>query len=195
MATRASGFPWKLSEIVTLVVLAVALGVLWWGWTLLYALATPLHAVGADYLFVGVWMTGGTLIPFLIRRPGAAFFGELLAAIVEGFITQWGVTAILWGAVQGVAAEAVFFAVRYRRWDLPILMIAGAFSGLLSWGLDFLWYNYSQLVSWVWIVQAGSTLVGGAVWAGVVAWLIGRGVIRTGVLQNLLHEQYQGGDR
>lgn len=184
----ASRYSWKLAEIVTVVVLAVALGVLWWGWTFLSALATPLHAVGLDYLFAGVWFTGGTLIPFLIRRPGAALVGEVVAAVVEGFITQWGITAVLWGLAQGIGAEAVFFLTRYRTFNLPVLMLAGAVSGVLSWLLDFFYSNYLGLAPWIWAVQVGSVIVGGVVWAGIVAWLIGRGILKTGVLKNMLPE-------
>ncbi len=125
-------FSWRLNEIVILLVLAVALGVLFWGWTLLTAFATPLKGIGLDYLFAGVWLVGGTLIPFLIRKPGAALFGELAAAVVESFITQWGVTAAIWGAVQGLGCELVFALFLYRRWDLPVLLLAGAVSGILS---------------------------------------------------------------
>jgi energy-coupling factor transport system substrate-specific component len=182
----ASRFSWKLGELVTVVVLAVALGVLWWGWTFFTALFTPLKAVGLDYLFVGMWLTGGTLIPFLVRRPGVAFIGEVLAAVVEGFITQWGITAVLWGLVQGLGAELVFALFRYRTYNLLVLVLAGAVSGILSWMLDFVYSNYLGLAHWIWAVQAGSVIIGGAFWAGFLAWLIGRGVLRTGVLQSIL---------
>jgi len=181
----ASRYSWKLSELVTVVVLAVALGVFWWGWTLLTLLPVfaPLKALGLDYLLAGMWFAGGTLIPFLVRKPGAALVGELLAAIIEGFITQWGITAAIWGLAQGVGAEIVFALFRYRTYNLTVLMLAGALSGILSWMLDFVYSNYSGLAHWVWFVQVGSVIVSGAVWAGLVGWLIARGVLRTGVIR------------
>ncbi len=67
MAERNS---WKLNEIVVLVILSIAIGILFWGWTFLQALASPLKPFGLDYLFAGVWFMGGTLVPYLIRRRG-----------------------------------------------------------------------------------------------------------------------------
>ena len=112
--------------------------------------------------------------------------GEVLAAVVEAFITQYGITAVLWGLVQGVGAELGFALFRYRTYNLTVLAIAGAVSGLLSWMLDFVYSNYLTLAHWIWAVQSGSALIGGAFWAGVVAWLIARGILRTGVMQNIM---------
>jgi len=184
----ASKNAWKLSEVVTLVVLSVALGVLWWGWTFFTVLLTPLNAIGLNYLFVGVWFTGGTLVPFLIRKPGAALLGEVLAAIVEGFVTQWGITAAIWGLAQGLGAELIFALYRYRRYDLTVLMLAGALSGVLSWILDFFYSNYAGLQAWVWIVQVVSVIVSGALLGGLLAWLIGRGIVKTGVMQGTIEQ-------
>jgi energy-coupling factor transport system substrate-specific component len=181
----AKSLSWKLNELVTLVVLSVALGVLWWGWTFFTALTSPLSSVGLNYLFVGVWFTGGTLVPYLIRRPGAALLGEVLAALVEGFITQWGITAVIWGAVQGLGAELVFFLTGYKRYNVAILMLAGAVSGVFSYILDFFYSHYAGLELWVILTQIGSIIIGGVFWGGFVAWAIGKGILKTGVLQNL----------
>lgn len=183
MAVKKS---WKLNEIVVLVVLSVAIGVLFWGWTFVSALAAPLSSLGLNYLLAGMWFTGGTLVPFLIRKPGAALFGELIAAILEGFITQWGLTAAIWGLVQGLGCELVFAATGYRRWDLRVMIAAGMAAGILSYGLDFFYSQYWTLQPWVWPVQIGSILAGGAFWAGFGAYRAGRAIIRTGVAANLL---------
>ena len=185
MATR---FSWKLSELVIVLVLAVALGVLWWGWTLIAALASPLSTMGLNYLLVGFWFTGGTLVPFLIRRPGAALLGEVAAAFVEGFVTQWGITAVLWGLVQGVACELVFAAFGYRRYSAGVLVAAGALAGVFSYALDFFYSHYAGLELWVIVVQVTSIVISGAVLGGLLAFAVGRGIIRTGVLRNILPE-------
>jgi len=177
---------WKLNEIVVLVVLSVALGVLFWGWTFVSSLATPLSAIGLNYLLAGIWFTGGTLVPFLIRKPGAALFGELIAAILEGFITQWGLTAAIWGLVQGLGCELVFASTRYKRWDLKVMIVAGMVSGIFSYFLDFFYSQYWTLQPWVWIIQIVSIVLGGAFWAGFVAHRVGKGIIKTGAASNLL---------
>jgi energy-coupling factor transport system substrate-specific component len=185
MTTR-SLWNWKLSEIVIVLVLAVALGVLWWGWTFVSALTSPLGAIGLNYLVVGFWFTGGTLVPFLVRRPGAALLGEVAAAFIEGFITQWGITAVIWGLVQGAACELVFALFRYRRYSAGVLILAGALAGVFSYILDFFYSRYAGLQLWVIGVQVVSIVVSGALLGGLLAYLIGRGIIRTGVLRTVL---------
>ena len=177
--------PWKLNEIVVLAVLSIALGVLFWGWTFVSALASPLSAFGLNYLLAGMWLAGGTLIPFIIRKPGAALLGELLASVIEGFITQWGITAAIWGLAQGLGSELVFAATGYRRYDLKVMIAASMAAAVLSYALDFFYSQFWTLKPWIWPVQLGSFLIGGAFWSGFAAYRIGKGIIRTGAAQNL----------
>jgi energy-coupling factor transport system substrate-specific component len=200
MAGNNKLFSWKLNEIVVLVVLSIAIGVLFWAWTFVTALAKPLGAFGLDYLLVGVWLIGGTLVAFIIRRPGAALLGEVLAAILEGFITHWGITAAIWGLVQGLGAEAVFAATKYKKWDLTTMLGAALLSSIFSYILDFFYSQYWSLQAWVWPIQIVSISAGGLFWAGWLAYKIGRGIIRTGVISNLrcaedLGLDEQNGDR
>ncbi|WP_156789620.1 ECF transporter S component [Gracilinema caldarium] len=200
MAGNNKLFSWKLNEVVVLVVLSIAIGVLFWAWTFIAALAKPLSAIGLDYLLAGVWFIGGTLVAFIIRRPGAALLGEVLAAILEGFITQWGITAAIWGLVQGLGAEVVFAATRYKKWNLPTMLLAALVSSIFSYVLDFFYSQYWTLQAWIWPIQIVSVSVGGLFWAGWLAYRIGRGIIRTGVASNLrcaddLVRDEQAGDR
>lgn len=175
---------WKLRDIVVLAVTASLLGVVWMGWTFAYEFFKgPLRALhpGLSYLLVGFWFTGGTVIPYLIRRPGAALAGELVAAGVQGLITQWGWTSLLWGLVQGAGSEAVFLATGYKRWSLPVFIAAGALAGVFSWVLDFFYENYSALGALTWLVQIVCATVSGAVLAGIFAWLLGRGLEKAGI--------------
>ncbi len=176
---------WKLNEIVILVILAVGLGVLWWGWTFLYGLTTPLTAIGLNYLLVGFWFSGGVLIPFLIRKPGAALFGELMAALVESFITRWGISALLWGLVQGVGAELIFLLTRYKKYNLSVLIIASIVAAIFSYVLDFFYSHYSGLPLWVIAVQLASIIVSSIVLSGLLSYFIGKRILNTGVLNNI----------
>ena len=178
---------WKLNEVVVLVVLSVAVGVLFWGWTFVDALVSaPLKPFGINYILAGVWFIGGTLIPFLIRKPGSALAGEVLAAIVEGFITHWGITAAIWGAVQGIGAESVFFATGYKNWDIKTMIAAGAVSGFFSYMLDFFYSQYWTLKAWVIVVQLVCAVLGGILWAGIIGYALAKGIIKTGAAANLL---------
>jgi len=184
--TLPSKKSWRLNEIVILVVLSVVLGALWWVWTFIDGLMEPVKPLGLGYLIAGFWLSGGTIIPFLIRKPGAAFLGEVIAAGIEGLITQWGITALLWGAVQGVGAELVFLLFRYQNYSFWVIVLAGIVSALFSWVLDFVYSQYWTLAPWIWFVQIGSFVVSAFLLAGLLAWGLGRALIKSGAVRSLL---------
>lgn len=187
--SQAKSSPWRLNEIITLVILAVAISVLWWGWTMVSAFTKPLSALGLSYLTAGIYLIGGTLIPFFVRKPGAALLGETLAAGIEGFITPWGITALIWGLVQGAGAELVFFATRYKNFRLGAMVAAGMVSALFSWVLDFFYSQYWTLKPEVWAVQIGCFVLSGAMIAGVLMYALGSAVVKTGAARSLMVEE------
>lgn len=139
---------YSLFEIVFIGVLSVAIGVSYWGWTFVYEITKPfLKLVGLNYLTSGFWLFIGIFIPLIIRRPGAAILASVIAAGVEGFITHWGIVALLWGLIQGLGAELVFFSTSYKKWTTPVLIMAGISSASLSYLLDFFYYDYQSLKS------------------------------------------------
>ena len=123
--------------------LAVAVGALFWAWDLLWAAAFQAVPFPVSYALVGVWMIGGLLVPYVIRRPGAALLGELVAAFVSMvLINQWGAAVLLSGLVQGLGAELVFGARGWKDYRLPTVMLAGAVAGVFSILLDSVVYSY-----------------------------------------------------
>ena len=97
---------WTTSELVVAAVLAVAVGVIFWGWGLLWSSVFQVIPFPFSYALIGVWMVGGLLVPYVIRRPGAALIGELVAAFVSMALgNQWGVLTMASGLVQGAGAE------------------------------------------------------------------------------------------
>jgi energy-coupling factor transport system substrate-specific component len=93
---------------------------------------------------------------------------------------------VLWGLAQGIGCEIVFAATRYRKYNITMLMLAGALAGVFSYILDFFYSHYAGLQGWVIAVQVASIIVSGAVLGGLLAYLIGRGIIKTGVLRTVL---------
>ncbi len=123
-------------------------------------------------------------MPYVIRRPGAALFGEFVAAFVSMLlVNQWGAAVLLSGLFQGAGAELGFAAFRYRRFDLPVLLLAAVGAQVLGYGLDSVFYGYFAAYSLaavsggLVIAVASAVLLG-----GVVAWVLGRALARTGVL-------------
>jgi energy-coupling factor transport system substrate-specific component len=176
---------WRVVDIVVAAVVAVACGVIFFGWNLASDWVTdPLSALlpGLQGLGYGVWLIGGLLTAVIVRKPGAALFGEVVAASVSALLgAQWGLLTLESGLVQGLAAELIFLAFLYRVWRLPVVMLAGAASGLAMAVNDLvLWYaGADALFATVYVI---SCVVSGAVVAGLLSWLLARGLARTGAL-------------
>ncbi len=180
---------WRVVDIVVAAVIAVASGVVFWAWNLTYAglgglfLAFP----PSSGLVVGMWLFPAVLGGLIIRRPGAALFTELVAAAVSALLgSQFGLTVLASGLVQGLGAELVFLLFLYRRFTLPVALLAGAAAGLAC-GLNdvflFNWYPEYTL-SWKWL-YVGFTSVSGLIIAGLLSWLASRALAATGALSAL----------
>jgi energy-coupling factor transport system substrate-specific component len=181
---------WTTRELVVAAVLSVAVGVVFWAWGLLWA--GPFAAVPFpfSYALVGIWMVGGLLVPFIVRRPGAAFFGEVVAAFVSMAMgNQWGILTLASGLVQGAGAEIVFAGFRWKRFTGMALYGAAALAGLFSIILDIFVYSYYRTYAWgTWhgIIVAGVLcVVGSVILGGVLSQLLGEALAKTGVLSGL----------
>ena len=178
---------WTTRELVVAAVLAVAVGVIFWGWSLFWSSALSVIPFPFSYSFVGVWMIGGLLVPFIIRRPGAALMGELVAAFVSMALgNQWGVLTMASGLVQGVGAEAVFAAFRWKRFTGVALYGAAALAGAFSILLDTFAYSYyaaytGSSIGW----GAVFCVIGSLILGGGLSHLLGEALARTGALSGL----------
>ncbi|MGO2542332.1 ECF transporter S component [Specibacter sp. AOP5-B1-6] len=178
---------WRVVDIVVVSVLGVAVGVIFWLWSAGYGLISAFTVAfpPISALYGGGWLIAGVLGGLVIRKPGAALYCELIAASVEGLLgTHFGFTVLLSGLVQGLGAELGFALFRYRKFTLPVSLLAGALSGLALGLNDNLVYNVAWAIEWkaVYLVLA---MISGAAIAGLVSWLAVRGLARTGALANL----------
>lgn len=164
--------------------LAVVIGV-WFGfWSAFVypAATTTLGPIGASFLY-GAWFLGGLIPPYIIRKPGVAFLGEFIAAHVELLTgSPYGPLLTYYGATQGLASEIVFALFRYRRWDMPVMLLAGAAPAIPALAMDYFLYSYQTLAihlqALLWIGYFGS----GAVLGGAVAKWVSDAIARTGLL-------------
>jgi energy-coupling factor transport system substrate-specific component len=133
-------------------------------------------------LLAGGWLFAGVLTALVIRKPGAALYGELVAATVSALVgNQWGVLTLESGLVQGLGAELVFAVFLYRRWGLPVALTAGAVAGLaLAINDLILWYPGSANTFAA--IYTVSAIVSGALVAGLLSWFAVRGLAKTGAL-------------
>lgn len=174
---------WKTLEVILAGNLAVVFGLLFLGWNLFWSVLKPLESVlpGLQDIFYGFWFLAAIVVPYIVRKPGAAIAAETLAALAE-FLAggQWGITTLISGLVQGGMAEIVFAATGYRNWSLPVLALAGAAAGVGSLAVDYTFW-YSTLDPRVLAIRLVMRLISGAV-AGWFGKAIVDGLTRAGAL-------------
>lgn len=176
---------WRTVDIVVAAVIAVAFSVVFWAWNLLWVATGPAFAAlpPLQGFMYGIWLLPGVLGMLVIRKPGAAVFTEFVAAAVSALLlgTPWGLTVVWYGLLQGLAPELVFAATRYRRFTLPVALVAGAAAGLVAAVLDRFYFYPTWTTGWtalyVVLVSASAALI-----AGVGAWLLVRALAPTGAL-------------
>ncbi len=176
---------WRVIDIVIASVLGVAVGLLFVFWNVgSKPITEPLSALlpGLQGLGHGVWLIGGVLTGLVIRKPGAALYGELLAATVSALVgNQWGPLTLVSGLTQGIGAELVFLLFAYSSWRVWVALLAGAGAGLAMATTDLvLWYAGADVPFAVTYVV--SSLIGGAFWAGLLSWFGMRGLAASGAL-------------
>ena len=177
---------WRTVDIVVTAVLGVAFGVVFWAWNLLWAAAGVLFTAfpPAQAMMYGVWLMPVVVAPLIVRKAGAGFFAELIAAVVSALLgSAWGAVVLVYGLLQGLAGEVGFALFRYRRFDWRPAVVAAALAGAMAAVLDLLFYYPIWPGAWqttyVVLVVASTVLV-----AGLVGPMLVRALARTGALSS-----------
>lgn len=186
-ATRAAGarLRWRVVDIVVASVIGVASGVVFWLWGQAW---TPLSSLlaftpGLEGLLAGGWLFAGVLGGLIIRKPGAALYTEVVAAVVSMAVgTQWGFLTLVWGLVQGAAAELGFALFAYANYRLIAALVSGALAGLAVAALDTSFSSIAAYDVGPRAVYFGAAVVSGILIAGLVSWLVARALAATGAL-------------
>ena len=186
MNTQHNRFAWRPRDIVLASVVGVVSGGLFVLWNIASVpLLEPLGALlpGFQALGHGVWLMGGLLTALMVKKPGAALYGELLAATVSALVgNQWGVITLVYGVVQGLGAELIFALFAYRAWGWIPALVAGAGSGITMGVLDLTLFYAGAGPTFI-SIYALSSVVSGAMIAGLGSVAIRAGLIKAGALR------------
>lgn len=175
---------WRTRDIVVAAVIGVAFGVVFWVWGLLYAAAEPLFAFAPPVrdVMYGVWLVPAVLAPLVIRKPGAALFAEMVAAVASALLgTVWSIDVLLSGFLQGAAAELIFAFTLYRSYGTVALVLAAMASALAAWVHDWVLY-YATIEPTVQVVRLVVMLLSAALLTAGGSVLLTRSLRRSGVL-------------
>jgi energy-coupling factor transport system substrate-specific component len=175
---------WRTVDIVVAAAIAIAFGVVFWAWNQVWAAATAAFVAipPAQNILYGVWLVPAVLAGLIIRKPGAALFTELVAASVSAILgSQWGLDAVVSGALQGLGAEVVFLVVGYRRWTIAVALIAAIGTAIAAWVHDTPLY-YADIGIGPQLVILAFMVASAILIAGIGSWLLMRSLVQTGVL-------------
>jgi energy-coupling factor transport system substrate-specific component len=177
---------WRGVDLITAAMLAVAFGVMFWGFdTFIYPILGTATAgfPPAGELMLGVWLVPAVVGALVIRRPGAALFTELVASNVELFLgNKWGAAVLLSGVLQGLGVELALALFRHRRFGLVVAVLGGTLSAVFEI-VFYEWYSYVAEYSTAWkAIYLACGMVSGAIITGVGGWALVRGLAGAGAL-------------
>lgn len=186
MTTRTTGRSfsgWTTLDIVVVAVIGVVFGLLNSPFGLVYqSFQAAFGPIGANIF--GVFNISQVLAMFIVRKPGAALVNMLINGLVQMLSgNPAGAITLGWGITQGLGAEVIFWAVRYRHFDWKVMFLAGAWANVFSNFWTYGIYGFGG--------QSVTTLVAGTtlgfftygVLSGLVALVIGKALLKSGVLR------------
>ncbi|MDQ0427445.1 energy-coupling factor transport system substrate-specific component [Planomicrobium stackebrandtii] len=186
---------WKLKEAVLMSLFAVVFGIVY----LLFVHVSNIWAavigpLAYEWMF-GIWFIVSIICMYIIRKPGAAFLSETMAATIEVLIgNAVGPRLILSGVIQGLGAEAVFALTRYQHFNILVLMLAGIGSAVFSFVYGYFVSGYAALDPSFVALMFTIRVLSGAIIAGIGGKYIGDALLATGSLRGYAIARAKKGD-
>lgn len=139
---------------------------------------------GLSGLLNGLWLFAGPLAAIIVRKPGAAVYAEVIAAVLEAILgNAWGISTLYIGLVQGFMAEIAFVIFMYRTWNLAVTALSGVLAGIGCWGYTF--FTNLQAINWAGsygFINLITTIISAMLVAGVLMWYLYIAIAHTGAL-------------
>ena len=181
---------WELKDVIMMAILGVVFSAVYMavfqGGLALSTALTPagLAPFGFEIIY-GVWFMAATLAAYIIRKPGVALVTEVLASAIELLMgNSGGLTVVLTGIIQGLGAEVIFAAFRYKKWNIGTMCLGGMLSAVFIFCYELYYLNYIALAPSLLISQLAVRLVSAAVFSGIICKLAGDALAKTGVVKS-----------
>ncbi|MBX0358383.1 ECF transporter S component [Halobacillus faecis] len=176
---------WKLKEIVVMSVLSVVFAVVYLAFLPVGKILVGFFGpIGYDLIF-GIWFIVSIIAAYIIRKPGAAFLSETIAAAVEVLLgNAVGPMLLVSGMIQGLGAESAFAMTRYKRYDLFTLMLAGVMAAVFSFVWGYFLSGYAALSTGYVAAMFIARIISGAIISGVAGKALSDALAKTGVLSS-----------
>jgi energy-coupling factor transport system substrate-specific component len=181
---------WSQREIVVVAAIGVVFGVVYLAWVQAWLVAQAIMGPLALDLFFGLWCVASVVAAYIVRKPFAAFFAEMVAAFAEVATgNPAGLILLLSGAVQGAGAELPFMATRWKNYGWPVLLASGASAAVFSFVYTWIRFQYGALDPKLLALMFVLRVASGMLLAGVLGRFIAKALHRTGSLDGLPIDQ------
>ncbi|WP_099156603.1 ECF transporter S component [Virgibacillus ndiopensis] len=176
---------WRFKEIVVMSVLSVVFAVVYLAFLPIGKVLVGFFGpIGYDLIF-GIWFIVSIIAAYIIRKPGAAFISETIAAMVEVMLgNATGPMLIVSGMIQGLGAETAFAVTRWKNYSSWVLMAAGVGSAVFSFVYGYFISGYAALSTTYVSGMLVTRMISGALIAGVLGKALSDGLAQTGVLSS-----------
>lgn len=177
---------WTQREIVIVAAIGVVFGVLYLAWVQLWLFIQGLVGPLAQEVLFGFWFVASVIAAYIIRKPGAAFIAEVVAAVAEVLTgNPSGAILLLTGVIQGAGAEVPFAITRWRNYRLPVLLASGASAALFSFVYNWFRFSYWELAPALLVTMLVLRVLSGMFLGGWLGKFLGDRLYNTGVLSGL----------
>ncbi|ATW25856.1 ECF transporter S component [Candidatus Formimonas warabiya] len=187
-------FNYSTKDIVTLIVVGVIMGIVSTANGFLFSALFVLPYGNIISGFIGfIWYIAGPLVMFLVRKPGMAFLGEAVMGVMS-VITGHpaGIAMMGWIALEAIGTELPYLCTGYKKFGLVQMLIGAELAGLFSYWFGIYFYSTYQY-GWqaVWYPYLGFVAIS---WlGGLIAYYIGKGLLKTGVVGSNFEDTDQTG--
>lgn len=177
---------WTLRETLVVAAIGVVFAALYLGWVQLWLVAQAALGPLTMDVMMGFWFVASPVAAAIVRKPGAAFGAEVLAAAAQVLMgSPVGLLLILTGIVQGAGAEAGIALFRWRRYDRLALIVSGVGAALFSFVYTWIRFDYGALAPGLLVAMFSLRVLSGALLGGLLGWAIAQALLKTGALRGL----------
>lgn len=181
-------------EIVLMAMLATANAVMT---TYISPINQALNTLGgpiATSSITGIYMIYGLLAYYIIRKPGTAVITYGIGGVVQAFMgTAYGIAScFVAAACYMVIAELVFAIVRYRKWNLTVLMITGGAMVPIWFFFAANMFHYTKWGTSILLIALGVRILSGILLCGLLTQVLGAALSRTQLLRRFAISRGEG---
>ncbi len=183
---RKNLMKWDTRDLLVTAVIGVAFGLISIGPIWLFLTLGWLTGPVGSRVIIGIFFTVGLIVPYIIRRPGAAIMGQFFSALVQVPLSPYGWMVLVMVITNGLPCELMFLSTRYKKYTISFMMLAGAVVAIPGYFIHAHAFGYFSLSN---IVIVGALLVqilSGALLGGWLAKFLADSIAKTGVLSNYI---------